>query len=118
MNKKGSVLLHVLVTGVIVSLITAGVLRMTLMNYMATARATSGAQNRKQADAMLSRAITYWNQANAVCTNIPGGLSCTGAPGTCNCCCPSCSVAVKPRIEANIVGGVCRVNLISGDALP
>jgi len=83
---------------------------------MATARATTGAQNRKQADAVLSRALTYWNQANAVCTNIPGGLTCTGTPGTCACDCPSS--AATPRIRAFMSAGVCNVEIVSGDATP
>lgn len=111
---RGSVLIHVLVTGVIVSIITAGVLRMTLMNYIATARATSGASKRKESEALLSRAITYWNQANAVCANIPGGYSCTGTPGTCACDCPAVS-ATAPYIHAYMSGGVCKVNLVSSD---
>lgn len=109
---RGSILIHVLVTGVIVSILTAGVLRMTLMNYIATARATSGAQKRKEADTLLNKAITYWNQSNQVCASIPG-LTCTGTPGTCSCYCPSS--AALPRIYARMSGGQCAIDLVSSD---
>ncbi len=106
-------LVHVLVTGVIVAFIAAGLLRMALMNYIVVDRATKGAENRKEAEALLNRAVTYWNQANKVCSNIPGGLNCTGVPGTCSCSCPS-AIAV-PRIYARTVGGQCVVDLVSSD---
>lgn len=106
-------MVHVLITGVIVAFIAAGLLRMVLMNYIAVDRATKGAQNRKESEAMLNRAISYWNAVNQVCTNIPGGLSCTGTPGTCACSCPN--PAVIPRIDVRLVGGNCAVDLISSD---
>jgi Tfp pilus assembly protein PilX len=115
MNRRGSVLVHVLITGVIVAFIASGLLRMVLMNYIAVDRATKGAQNRKEAEAMLNRALTYWNQANQVCANIPSGFTCSGVPGTCNCTCPSGAVAPAPRIVASVVGGQCAVSLISSD---
>jgi len=116
MNRRGSVLVHVLITGVIVAFISAGLLRMVLMNYIAVDRAAKGAQNRKEAESLLNRAITYWNQTNQVCANIPGGFNCTGSPGTCNCYCPN-STAI-PRIWARTVAGppvACRVDLVSSD---
>lgn len=115
LNRRGSVLVHVLITGVIVAFIASGMLRMVLMNYIAVDRASKGAQNRKESESMLNRALTYWNQANAVCANIPGGLSCSGTPGTCNCTCPAGAVAPAPRIIAAVAGGQCTVQLISSD---
>lgn len=115
LNRRGSVLVHVLITGVIVAFIASGLLRMVLMNYIAVDRATKGAQNRKESEAMLNRALTYWNQANQVCANIPGGFSCSGVPGTCDCTCPAGASAPNPRIIAAMVGGQCGVSLISSD---
>ena len=113
LNRRGSVLVHVLITGVIVAFIAAGLLRMVMMNYIAVDRATKGTANRKESEAMLARAMTYWNQTNQVCSTIPGGFGCTGIPGTCNCSCPS--AAATPRIYARIVGAKCAVDLISSD---
>lgn len=113
MNQRGSVLVHVLVTGVIVALIATGVLRMTLMNYSAVSRATSGVQNKKEAEAMLHRAVTYWGQSGVVCSDIPGGLSCSGTPGSCSCDCPSASAV--PRISVRSGGDQCAVTIVSSD---
>ena len=114
-NRRGSVLIHVLITGVIVAFIAAGLLRMVLMNYIAVDRATKGAQNRKESEAMLNRALTYWNQANQVCAPIPGGFNCSGAPGTCDCICPAVAVAPALPIWSRIDGVLCKLDLISPD---
>jgi hypothetical protein len=119
MNRKGSVLIHVLVTGVIVSLITAGILRMTMMNYVATARAAKGAQNRKEADAVLQRALTYWNNSNQVCSNNVPGLTCSG-PGVganlCNCRCPSSGYpAISVSDPDATPGPPCNITIESSD---
>jgi hypothetical protein len=116
LNRRGSVLVHVLITGVIVAFIAAGMLRMVMMNYIAVDRVAKGAGNRKEAEAMLNRAVTYWNISNKVCSPIPGGFSCTGVPGTCSCSCPS-AVAV-PRIWARMNAATppqCVVDLVSSD---
>jgi len=115
LNRRGSVLIHVLITGVIVAFIASGLLNMVMMNYIAVDRATKGAQNRKEAEAMLNRALTYWNQVNQVCANIPNGFSCSGTPGTCSCTCPSGAVAPNPYVWARISGGMCKVDLVSSD---
>lgn len=103
MNKKGSALIHVLVLAVIVGVITAGVVRMVLMNTVVIQRLISGGQNRKEADALLSRATAYWNATNIVCSDIPG-MRCVPAsrvtPGVCRCRCTDASGA---RIE--VAGG-------------
>ncbi|MEQ1919286.1 MAG: hypothetical protein ABL955_08815 [Elusimicrobiota bacterium] len=117
LNRRGSVLVHVLITGVIVALIAAGLLRMVLMNYIAVDRATKGAANRKESEAMLNRALSEWNRTNQVCRNIPGpgGFTCSGAPGTCNCTCPPGGAPPNPYIWARMSGGMCAVDLVSSD---
>lgn len=93
LGKRGSVLVHVLMTGVVVAIIAAGLMRMTMLRYVASARATGGTQARRHTDAALNRALTYWNQNNIVCGNSIPGYSCAPAsvtsPGTCNCTCTS-----------------------------
>ena len=117
LSRRGSVLVHVLITGVIVALIAAGLLRMVLMNYIAVDRAGKGAANRKESDALLNRALSEWNRTNLVCSNIPGpgGFTCSGVPGTCGCTCPSGAGPPNARIVTSLAGGVCKVDLISSD---
>ena len=118
LNRRGSVLVHVLVTGVVVAFIAAGLLRMVLMNYIAVDRASKGAQNRKEADAMLQRALTYWNKSNIVCSSDATFFVCatpsTVIPGICSCACPS--AAALPRVV--VTGGgapPCTITVISSD---
>ena len=117
LGRRGSVLVHVLITGVIVALIAAGLLRMVLMNYIAVDRAAKGTANRKESEALLSRALSEWNRTNLVCSDIPGpgGFTCSGVPGTCNCTCPAGAVAPNPRIWARQPAATCLVDLISSD---
>jgi Tfp pilus assembly protein PilX len=116
LGRRGSVLVHVLITGVIVAFIAAGLLRMVLMNYIAVDRATKGAQNRKEAEAMLQRALTYWNQTNSVCSTT-ANFPCTGGGvglNQCNCNCPNGTAL--PRVE--VTGGgapPCAITIISSD---
>jgi hypothetical protein len=120
-NSRGSVLIHVLVTGVIVAFIAAGLLRMVLMNYIAIDRASKGTQNRKEADAMLQRALTYWNKSRIVCstdaTYFPCTPSYTVAPGTCNCACPSAGALPRVEVTNGPVGTTppCTITVISSD---
>ena len=116
-TSRGSVLIHVLVTGIIVAFIAAGLLRMVLMNYIAVDRASKGAQNRKEAEAMLQRALSYWNKTNIVCST-DANFACTPAsvavPGTCACSCPT--AAAVPRVV--VTGGgapPCTITIISSD---
>lgn len=89
--RRGSVLVHVLMTGVVVAVIAAGLMRLTMLRYVASARAAGGAQARRTADAALNKALTYWNATNIVCGNNVPGYSCSPAsgasPGLCNCTC-------------------------------
>ncbi|MDX6770259.1 MAG: hypothetical protein SF051_12060 [Elusimicrobiota bacterium] len=121
MNKRGSVLIHVLMTGVVVAVIAAGLMRMTMLRYVASARATGGATARKQADAALNRALTYWNNANIVCSAVPG-YTCSPtyatSPGTCNC---TCTPSVTSEATIVVSGGgapPCNVAITTTDPLP
>lgn len=119
MNKRGFVLLHVLVLSMIVAVITAGVVRMVLMNAMATQRAITGGKNHKESDAVLNRAVTYWNATGTVCATIPG-VPCVPAsvasPGACNCTCTSATGAVIVVTDQDVVPGPpCNINIVSSD---
>jgi Tfp pilus assembly protein PilX len=105
MNRRGSVLIHVLMTGVVVAVIAAGLMRMTMLRYVASARATSGGAARKQADAALNRALTSWNTSNIVCSAV-AGYTCSPTyattPGTCDC---TCTPTVATEATIVVTGG-------------
>lgn len=114
MNSRGSIMAHVLVTGVIVAVISASLLRMTLLNYTAMSRVASGAQEKKEAEAAFNRVMTAWNAANAVCSNTVPGYACTGSAGTCACICTPADAAF-PTVTATIVAGACQVSATTVD---
>ncbi|MDP3544226.1 MAG: hypothetical protein Q8T11_17310 [Elusimicrobiota bacterium] len=116
LNRRGSVLVHVLITGVIVAFIASGLLRMVLMNYIAVDRATKGAQNRKEAESMLHRALSHWNQTNSVCST-GADFTCVGAgvgSNQCDCACPSAG-ALPRVVVSGPLAGPCIVTIISSD---
>jgi hypothetical protein len=135
MNKKGHVLIHVLITTIIVVVIATGLAQMLLMRFTASNRAASGVAGRRQDEGSFNAVIATWNANNAVCTNgpsagIPAGLSCPGCspfPG------PGCSCTVSPNacscptagsgitdsgrcpgvLTASVSGGRCKVQVVS-----
>ena len=115
LNRRGSVLVHVLITGVIVALIAAGLLRMVLMNYIVIDRASKGAGNRKESEAMLNRVVTYWSQ-NGVCSNF-SGFACNAAASPCVCTgSPLGGSLTNPTITvAGAAPGPYTINLNSSD---
>ncbi|MEK7234406.1 MAG: hypothetical protein AAB268_11360 [Elusimicrobiota bacterium] len=86
LNRRGSILVYVLVTGVIVSMIASGLLRMVMMNYAAVDRTGLSAIRRKEAESLLNVAVSYWSTVNSVCSSIPM-FACSGPAGTCSCTC-------------------------------
>lgn len=107
-EQRGSVLAHVLVTAVVVSLIAAGLLRMVLMDHMVNERLAVGDRGKKSAETALNQVMGVWNKANSVCSPATDvGYSCSGTVGTCSCTCtksgaptivvtgaPPCTVAI------------------------
>lgn len=99
-NRRGSILIHVLITGVVVSTIAAGLMKMVLMNYIIVDKATKGTQNRKEAEATLSNLISYWN-ANGVCSNF-SGYTCSSGASPCTCTGPAAAgSATSPRVTVS-----------------
>lgn len=122
LSRRGSVLVHVLMTGVVVAIIASGLMRMTMLRYAAGARAAGGTQARRQADAALNRALTAWNGNNIVCSNVISGYTCspasTSPPGTCGC---TCTPGVTTEATIVVSGGgapPCSIDINTTDPLP
>ena len=127
-SKRGSVLLHVLVTGALIALIAATLLRMALLRYQITAHATATTKERRADEAALNMVITSWNSVHTACANNVTNYTCSGGqnappftpPGTCNCTCnPTGAIATTfPTIIAG--GGVppCTLVIGAGTDLP
>lgn len=116
-GERGSVLIHVLITAVVVSLIAAGLLKMVLMRYQAGNRQAQSASNRKSAEGAYTRMLSAWNRANTFCQNFAEGggvdYSCAG-PAACaaNACTCTPANAADPIITVRKPpGSVCTVTV-------
>lgn len=123
MNKTGFVLLYTVVLALIVAIIAAGLASMMLMNYTATHRIIKADQNRKESDSLLSRAITYWNASNTVCSDIPGmpcapaSVPAPGFTGLCNCTCTDpTGAAIVVSDPDGTPGPPCDLSIESSDS--
>ncbi len=86
MMKKGSVLIQVLVTAVIVSVICAGLLSMLLLRATYNARAKQSAAATMSANGAYNAVMTAWAAAKQTCIDLRAeGFSGGGTVNTCNC---------------------------------
>lgn len=123
--KKGSVLIHVLVMGIIVAIIASGLMSVLMMQYRATSRTTESNKARAQAEELLAQIITTWS-VNGSCTTIPPTvnfpqLTCAGgsgaAPSVCGCTCTATVngvvVGVTNTTNVGTPNGTCQIKLSS-----
>lgn len=117
MNKRGSILLHVLVTGALIALIAATLMRMAMLRYTVTAHATVQTQERRQAEGALNLIIGAWNSANTACRDNVPYYSCTPnsttPPGVCTCVCTPTggAPAYYPKVVASGVAPSCTLKI-------
>jgi len=108
--------LHVLVTGALVALIAATLLRISVMRTAVSARSGKALQERRYDEAGLNAIISNWNAVNTVCANNVPNYSCSPAsgspPGSCGCTCTP-SIANFPTITAG--GNPCALTIVSTD---
>jgi len=107
-NKRGSVLVHVLIMGVIMAIIAAGLMSVMMLQYKVTGRMEQGSEAKKRAEVALAKIISNWNE-NGYCTstNLSGYSSCAfTAPCTC-----TCSGSGMPTITGASVGGSCQIKI-------
>lgn len=115
MNKRGSVILHVLVSSVVVALIAAVLLRMAMLRYLVTARSHKATQMKRLDEAALAQLNSNWSDTQ-MCTSF-GSYTCAGATaGYCGCTCTS---AGKPTIVTSPSGAApCQISITSPDLAP
>lgn len=113
-DKKGSVLLHVLITSVVVSAIAAGLVRMLMLRYVVTAKQVQINVKKQDSHGILNRLIAHWNdQANGFCSSPPGTptITCTGFGTACGAC--TCSVGGVASIVTTAAGTPCQISIKS-----
>jgi hypothetical protein len=127
-NRRGTVLLHVLVTAVLVALICASLLRMALLRSQMSGRSTQDLQAKRRNTAALDRVLMAWNQNGGVCSGTLSDFDCPGAvPGVCGCNCTAkpgfealqhiaATGDVFPQVRTKLnASGVCEVKIISAN---
>ena len=107
-KRTGSVLVHVLVTSVIVSVIAAGLMQMMLMRATIQARASEGAVARKKTESAFNTIMTRWNEAQRCAQGVPG-FSGGNASGNCNCNYTSTDGTITAG--TTLVGTRCRLDI-------
>jgi hypothetical protein len=119
-TERGSILVHVLMTGIVVALIAATLLRMSMLRYQMAGRAEKVLKEKRDDQAALASIMTAWNangtsQAQCSAPVPPGFSGCLNAaapPANCNC---TCTRFDGLTVQASLVGGVCQLNIISKD---
>ena len=120
-SRRGSVLLHVLVTGVLVALIAATLLRMSVLRYTIASRGGKALAEKRYDQAGFHAILTIWNAVNTVCANNVPNYNCAPAsvtpPGTCNCdCSPNAALPNFPTVSARTdFAGNCTLTVVSTD---
>jgi hypothetical protein len=106
-NRRGSVLLQVLVASVVGGLICASIMRARLQPAMTVANAVLRVQNDVGEQGALNRVQQVWMAADASCTSDPAaGVSCRGSG--CSC---TCAVAGLGTVTAAPSGGACALTV-------
>ncbi|MCX5793950.1 MAG: hypothetical protein NTY77_00455 [Elusimicrobia bacterium] len=85
---KGSVLVQVLMTAVIVSIIAAGMMHLLLLRSQAIKRGQDSTVTTATTNSGLDAILAIWSKNGGVnCSGTPAGFTATvpGTPGGCNC---------------------------------
>jgi Tfp pilus assembly protein PilX len=117
MNRRGSVMMHVLVTGVVVALIAASLLQLSMMRLTVTNNAAKGGQAKRSDEAALARLMTAWNAVNGKCDSPTSAYGYACAPAGANCSC-TCAPTLAGDPTVNVSGpaaGPCRFDIVSID---
>ena len=84
---KGQVLMSTVITGLIIAIIAAGLMRLVFMRYTASAKVKVQAENTRCLQMAVGQFFSYWT-SSPVCSSNPGVFACQGGvPGHCSCHC-------------------------------
>ncbi len=111
---RGSVLIHVMVTGALVALIAALLMRMAMFRATIAHRGGAALVEKRLDQAGFNSIMTNWNAANAVCSNTVPNYNCTGVAGACGCTCTP-TLPDFPTVTAALVAGNCQITVVSTD---
>ncbi len=117
-----------MVTGALVALISASLLRMAMLRAQAAGRGAQDLQSKRTDGSALDGLIETWNLNNTVCSSPTPDFTCAPAsgapPGNCGCTCTPLAASklyfvspvngqVYPQVSAALVNGVCQLSIVS-----
>ena len=74
------------ITGLIIAIIAAGLMRLVFMRYTASAKVKVQTENSRCLQMAVGQFFSYWTNF-PVCQGNPGIFSCSGTVGQCGCIC-------------------------------
>ena len=102
-NKKGVVLLQVMILGIIIALLAAGMASMLLMRKYAASRLEENNIGLRADNGGLSQLLYSWNLKNngngGVCSSLAGVYTCSPSAPSCKCKCTPTYSASGPVIS-------------------
>ena len=119
MKERGSILLQVMVTGVVMALIAASLMRITMMRHQMISRSVNRLQEKRDDHQALAMLISAWNSAGQTCANNVPRYRCS-PPGACGCTCtPNDPASLLPTVRTKNAspGGIatCQLDIVSVD---
>ena len=113
MRRRGSILVQVLMTSVVVAVIAAGLMNMLMRRAALINRAREGVMARRKADSSFGVIMSRWNEAGMTCANSVPGFSLSGTPGSCACTYDDSATPQNPDISARLVAGRCTLTIVA-----
>lgn len=98
-SSKGQVLMSTVITGLIIAIIAAGLMRLVFMRFTASQKTRVQMWNTRCLQMAVGQFYSYWDTALTttmssggsavapVCSSETGVFSCSGTSGVCNCSC-------------------------------
>lgn len=106
-----------MVTGVLVSIIAAGILRMAMLRYALGQRSVLMLQEKRDTQGGMAAVVAQWSTVTgptSVCSGPPPGWGGCSNPGVCNCTCTQPGVN-GVTIVASPSGALCQLSIRSID---
>lgn len=127
-DERGSILLHVMVTAVLVSIIAAGIMRLALFRSQMAARGAIVLEEKRDDTGALATVASQWSTVpgvTSVCSGPPPGWTGCSNPGNCACTCTgpapnavtvqAACVPGAPTSAGCPAGNACRLTIVSAD---
>lgn len=105
LERRGSVLVQVLLTTALMAIISVSVLRMRLQPAIDTANTVSRVGEDLAARSALNRLTESWSRLGSCASDAAAGLSCAGTGCSCTCTVGSVAITAAPQ------GGACALSV-------